>query len=142
MIKNWKQHSLYMNFKKCDVGNEQPSDIDMVYLSKHGDLVIGEIKNETAFIRRTLNKAQFKRLKGIADKYINNALIIYISHNKYVENGDEEVDISQCEVKYVYYNRTKKLKVPKYRLNVKQFLEKVELGLPTPKYMKGGKVWD
>ena len=86
MIKNWKQHSLYMNFKKCDVGNGQPSDIDMVYLSKHGDLVIGEIKNETAFIRRTLNKAQFKRLKGIADKYINNALIIYISHNKSISN--------------------------------------------------------
>ena len=110
MIKNWVQHDLYMDFSNMDYGRGQPSDIDMFYIGKNNTLIIGEIKNE----RGHFSDWQKNLLTTIADNYKYDAIIIYINHDKRVEDGDKFVDISLCEVKEVYYNKSKKWRIPKH----------------------------
>ena len=110
MIKNWAQHGLHMDFSNMNYGKGQPSDIDMFYIGKDNTLILGEIKNE----RGTFSDYQRNLLKTIADNYKNNAIIIYINHDKRVENGDKIVDISLCEVKEIYYKDEKKWRMPKH----------------------------
>lgn len=110
MIKNWVQHDLYMDFSNMDYGRGQPSDIDMFYIGKDNTLIIGEIKNE----RGHFSDWQKKLLTTIADNYKYNAIILFIQHNKRVEDGDKSVDITYCEVKEIYYKNEKKWRIPKH----------------------------
>lgn len=110
MIRNWKQHDLYMDFSKMNYGIGQPSDIDMFFIGANKTLVLGEIKNE----RGTFNNYQRELLMTIADNYKYDAIIIFITHDKRVEDGDKIVDISTCQVKEIYSNKEHKWRNPKY----------------------------
>lgn len=110
MIKNWKQHDLYMDFSNMNYGRGQPSDIDMFFIGRNNTLIIGEIKNERGYF----GDYQRSLLKTIADNYKYDAIIIYINHDKRVEDGDTVVDVSLCEVKEIYYKNKQKWMIPKH----------------------------
>lgn len=99
-MRNWQRHGLHMKFDNCNVGHGKPSDIDMMYIGRNGFLVLGEIKNEEGL----LGDGQRSLLEQIADNHKQGAMVIYITHNKYVEKGDEEVDVAECFVEEYYYN--------------------------------------
>lgn len=102
-IRNWDFHNLRMDFQrlaKAD-GSDKPSDIDMVYISQDKTLIIGEIKNE----RGELKHGQRKLLESFIDGWNANGLAIYITHDKYVQKGDTNVDVSECLVNEIYYKQ-------------------------------------
>lgn len=119
MIRNWKQHDLYMDFSMLDVGRGQPSDIDMFYIGKNRTLVIGEIKNE----RGIFKDYQRNMLKNLVESYKKDAIIIYIIHNKRIEDGDEKVNVADCRVEEYYYNKDHRWKVPKYQISVREIID-------------------
>lgn len=110
MIRNREEFSLFMDFSKMNYGRGQPSDIDMFFIGRDNTLILGEIKNE----RGTFKDGQRNRLRTIVDNYKYDALIIYITHDKRVEEGDTEVDISSCQVSEIYYKKEKQWRMPKY----------------------------
>ena len=100
MIKNWEQHELYMDFSAMATEKHpQPSDIDMFYLGKNNTLILGEIKNE----RGTFTDGQRKLYEKIAKGWNGTCLILFITHNCYVQKGDKKVDVAKCFVKEYYY---------------------------------------
>ena len=110
MIRNREEFSLFMDFSKMNYGRGQPSDIDMFFIGRDNTLILGEIKNE----RGTFKDGQRNRLRTIVDNYKYDALIIYITHDKRVEEGDTEVDISSCQVQEIYYKKEKQWRMPRY----------------------------
>lgn len=82
-------------------GKAQPSDIDMLFIGKRNALVIGEIKNE----RGELGYGQRRLLEKLVDFWRFDAIAIFIQHSKYVQNGDDVVDIAHCPVVEYYYKK-------------------------------------
>ena len=100
-----------MDFSSMRQGNAQPSDIDLFWLGKH-TAVFGEIKNELG----PLKYGQRKLLEKLADGFKPDAMVIFITHDKYVQDGDTKVDVGECFVAEYYYHGqwvtpTKPLKV-------------------------------
>ena len=120
MIKNWKQHNLHMDYSSWTGNNNHPSDIDMFYLCKDDTLILGEIKNEM-YDREKWAK-QKKILQRVIDNYKKDAIYFFITHDKYVENGDTYVDVPNCYVKEYYYKGN--WHKPKNDLKVKEVLNK------------------
>lgn len=100
MIRNWKQKQLNIDYSRLNFGRGQPSDIDFMYRGRNHILLLGEIKNE----RGTFTDWQRKMYEDIADNYKGHCIILYITHNKRVEDGDTEVDLSEAIVREMYYN--------------------------------------
>lgn len=119
-INNWKQHNLHMDYSSWTKSNDHPSDIDMFYLCKDDTLILGEIKNEM-YDREKWAK-QKKILQRVIDNYKKDAIYFFITHDKYVENGDTYVDVPNCYVKEYYYKG--KWYKPKNNLKVKEVLDK------------------
>ena len=99
MINNWNYHGLRMDFSGCNCGYGQPSDIDMFFIGRDGTLILGEIKNEHG----QLSEFQKKLLQQIADNYKGDAIILYMTHDKLVQNGDTDVDVSKLFVDAYYW---------------------------------------
>lgn len=118
MIKNWTHHNLHMDFSSMFEGNDHPSDIDMFYLCDDGTLIIGEIKNECGEFAQGQRRILTKVLK--AHKW--DAVGLYITHNKYVQDGDTVVDVSECPVQEIYIKSEGVWREPKKPVNVKQIL--------------------
>lgn len=117
MIKNWQEHSLYMDFSGLKVGHNQPSDIDLFWMGKN-HLVIGEIKNECGEFKNGQVQLLTELVKGWRK---DKAILLLITHDKYVQNGDKVVDVSKCFVKeYFYKDRWHK---PKKPTTVKEFID-------------------
>lgn len=113
MINDWKQHELYMSFEGM---TPHPSDIDLFVL-KGNTLIIGEIKNE----RGTFKDGQRALLAKLVDGWKYKAILIYIVHKNYVQNGDTQVDVANCEVKEYYYKG--KWRKPREYTTVKMVVE-------------------
>ena len=118
MIRNWDFHELYMDFSSMYNGRDHPSDIDMVYISRDKTLIIGEIKNE----RGALSNGQRKLLETFINGWMADGMAIYITHDKYVQNGDKTVDVSECFVKEIYYKRTGTWTHPRKPTKVKDII--------------------
>jgi len=97
MIKNWKEHSLHMDFPNIE--NARCSDIDLFYLY-HDFLIIGEIKNKQG----TYTEFQRKLHQQLIDKHKGGGIILYINHDKAIQKGDTMVDVSKAWVKEYYIN--------------------------------------
>jgi len=102
-MKDWDRKSLKIDYSSCNVGYGQPSDIDFFYVGANHTLVLGEIKNEYG----TFTKKQQELYREIADHHNADVIILYMTHNKKVEDGDEVVDIADCKVEAIYYNKEK-----------------------------------
>lgn len=99
MIRNKAQQKLFMDFSHILSGGGKVSDIDMVKVLRNGFVIIGEIKNEGG----TLSQGQRALLEGFIDNSKSGGAILYITHNKRVEDGDTEVNVAECQVKEYYY---------------------------------------
>lgn len=116
MVRNWEEHSLYMDFSNLTVGKAHPSDIDMFWMGKN-HLVFGEIKNECG----TFGEGQLRMFEKLVNGYNGSAILLLITHDKYVQNGDTVVDVSTCPViKYYYHDAWH---VPREVTTVKQFID-------------------
>lgn len=100
MIRDWQEHSLYMDFSNIETPQGRPSDIDMWYITTNGFLIIGEIKNR----KGTFTDGQKALLKKIVDRHKGGGTVLYITHNKDVHIGDSMVDVSKCQVSEYYWN--------------------------------------
>lgn len=125
-IKNWKERELLMDFSSMYDGSNHPSDIDLFYIGKDAGgrdvLIVGEIKN----INGTLKNGQRRLLERFVEKYNGTAIILYITHNKKVENGDTVVNIANCRVEEYYYRTADKKGrwvTPKDWLTVKEVID-------------------
>lgn len=124
MIKNYQRQQLQMDFS-TGMGNDHPSDIDLFYIAKQNGqpvLILGEIKNEHG----TFSEGQRKVLQQVADNFRHRAFIIYITHNKRVEEGDVRVDVMNCPVSEIYENG--KWQIPSCKVTVKRFLNLIKKG--------------
>lgn len=99
MIHNWKQKQLNIDYSNLNFGRGQPSDIDLIYYGRDNILLLGEIKNEQG----RFTEQQKRLYEHIADNYKGKCLVLYITHNKKVENGDYKVDLAEGIVKEIYY---------------------------------------
>lgn len=118
MIRNWSEHSLYMDFSNLNMGMGQPSDIDMFYIGRGGFLLIGEIKHR----RGSLKNGQRYFLETLVDNYKKPAMAIFIQHDTDVNVGGKKVDVSECQVVEYYWKR--KWYKPKIYTTVEQVVEK------------------
>ena len=100
MIRNWEEHSLYMDFSQIETPVGKPSDIDMWYITPTGFVIIGEIKNQ----RGELKTTQRKLLSRLVDEMKNGGTVLYIIHDKDVHVGDEKVNIANCLVQEYYWH--------------------------------------
>lgn len=80
-------------------GNDHPSDIDMVYIGKDKFLIVGEIKNEQG----RLSDGQRRLLQTFVDGWEAKGIAIYITHDKYTQRGDTDVNVAECYVQEIYY---------------------------------------
>ena len=119
MIKNWNFHNLYMDYSSYTKSDDHPSDIDMFYIGKKDILIIGEIKNE----RGHLKEGQRHILEKLVNNWKNDAICLFITHNKYVQYGDKKVDVPNCYVKEYYWKKAGEWVVPKEKTKVKDVLE-------------------
>ena len=119
MIKNWKYHNLYLDYSSMYKGNNHPSDIDMIYLGKDRVLILGEIKNEMGELKR----GQRKLLETLINGWQGDGLILFITHNRYWQNGDDVVNVAECEVKEVYFKSEGKWRPPSRKITVKEALD-------------------
>lgn len=120
MIKNWNFHNLYMDYSSYTESDNHPSDIDMFYIGKNDTLIIGEIKNE----RGKLINGQRKLLEKVVNNWKYDAMCLFITHNKYVQNGDKKVDVPNCYIKEYYWKQVGKWVFPKEETKVKEVLER------------------
>lgn len=120
MINNWKHHELYMDFSNINVYPGRPSDIDMFYIGKHNFLIIGEIKNGELC---ELKEGQRNLLERLINNWKYDGVILYITHDKMVENGDRKVDVSKCKVEEYYYKG--KWRIPKQYTEVQNAFDKL-----------------
>ena len=120
MIKNWNYKNLRLDYSSMYNGTNHPSDIDLFYLTNNETLILGEIKNESY---NTDNwEKQKKIFEKIIDNYKKEAMYLFITHNKYVQNGDTSVDVPNCYVKEYYYKNA--WRIPQKPLKVREVLEK------------------
>ena len=101
-------------------GNNHPSDIDMFYIGKKDILIIGEIKNE----KGKLKEGQKRIFEKLVNNWKNDAICLFIIHDKYVQKGDKKVDVPNCYVKEYYWKKAKQWVEPKKITKVKDVLER------------------
>ena len=119
MIRNWQYHNLYMDFSSMFEGTDHPSDIDMFYLCKDGTLILGEIKNESG----TFSGRQKALLAKVMKLHSGDAVGLYITHNRRVQDGDNMVDVSACYVKEIFLKTEGRWRRPLRPVTVKEILE-------------------
>lgn len=117
-IRNWDEQRLCMNFEFISV---PCSDIDMVHVTRSGELIIGEIKNH----KGTFGGVQRDMLAGIVDKHAGGGAVLFITHDKDVHFGDTIVDVSRCTVNEIYWNG--KWIVPQKHITVNEVMELFEV---------------
>lgn len=66
-----------------------------------------------------------KLFARIIDNYEKNAMYLFITHNKYVQKGDTEVDVPNCYIKEYYYRG--EWRIPQKRTKVWEVLKKYGL---------------
>lgn len=123
MINNWNYKNLHLDYSSMYEKNNHPSDIDIFYISKNDELILGEIKNES--YNQDNWEKQKKILQRVIDNYKKESMYLFIVHNKYVQNGDKRVDVPNCNVKEYYYKG--KWRIPKKETKVWEVLKKYGL---------------
>ena len=108
-----------MDYSSMYRGTNHPSDIDMFYIGKDNVLIIGEIKNE----KGKLMEGQRRLLERLINGWKDDGLILFIVHNKYVQNGDKKVNVPECYVKEYYWKKNKRWMIPREKIKVKEVLD-------------------
>lgn len=119
MIRNWDEHRLNMDFQNIETPSGKPSDIDLWYIAHNNFLIIGEIKNA----KGTFNDGQKALLKRLIDNHKGGGTILYITHDKFVQNGDRTVDVAQCKVSEYYWQG--KWRTPRQPTTVNEAFKKL-----------------
>lgn len=96
-----------------------PSDIDMFFLTDANFLCVAEIKNE----RGRFSPSQRKRLERLVDGWMADGVCLYVTHDKYVQNGDTEVNVADCFIQEIYYKSIHKWVKPKKPTKVLRVIE-------------------
>lgn len=123
MIRDWQEHSLYMDFSNIDTPYGKPSDVDMWYISHSNFLIIGEIKNGKGYF----TDGQKRLLAKLIDNHKGGGTILYITHDRDVHRGDRFVDVSKCQVAEYYWHG--KWYVPKQPITVNEAFAKLLDGI-------------
>lgn len=123
-MNNWDFHSLRMDFSSMYEGNHHPSDIDMFYLGANDFLILGEIKNESG----ELKDGQRRMLERLINGWKSDGMVLYITHDKYVQNGDTVVNVAECRVKEVYRKGHECWESPRGVTKVKDIIEEHSSG--------------
>lgn len=125
-IRNWDFLSgRQMDFSSLEVNGHMPSDIDMFFVGKNKFLILGEIKH----IHGRFKDGQRHLLESLMDRYEGDGIILFITHETYVENGERTVDVGECFVAEYYlhlhdHRPLKKWIVPQRPLKVKEVIWK------------------
>jgi len=114
MIQNWNRHNLNMDFGSILAPKGKPSDIDMFYIS-HNYVILGEIKNEMGVFNDSQRNLYIELLNSTNKKY---GIVMFITHDKSVENGDRMVDVASCKVAEYYLKGDNQWRVPKKEITV------------------------
>lgn len=101
MINNWNYKNLHIVYSNAD-DEKKPSDIDFFYIKDTGMIIFGEIKNIS--YKKELWEKQKKLYEKLVDN-CQNAMFIFIIHDKFVQNGDTTVYVPDCYIKEFYYNK-------------------------------------
>ncbi len=117
-IVNWAYHGLHLDYSSMYEG-AHPSDIDMFYLYDDDTLLIGEIKNCTGKYKR----GQRMLHQRLIDGREGDGLILYITHDKFYQNGDRRVDVPECYVRQIYYKNSHRWVNPLRPTKVREVLE-------------------
>jgi len=123
MINNWEHKNLKPDYSSMYHGNNHPSDIDLFYLANDDTLILGEIKNQS--YKKEAWEKQKKLFARLIDNYKNEAMYLFITHNKYVQNGDTVIDIPNCYIKEYYYKG--EWRIPQRKTKVWEVLKKYGL---------------
>lgn len=118
-IKNWEFQQLHMDFSSMFPDGNHPSDIDMFFLTDTDFLCVAEIKNE----RGRFNPSQRRRLERLIDGWKADGVCLYVTHNKYVQNGDTEVNVPDCYIQEIYYKNKHQWVKPKKPTKVMRVIE-------------------
>jgi len=122
MIQNWERHNLNTDFSRIQVPSGKPSDIDMFYVGDNY-LVLGEIKNYEG----TFSEFQRKMYQRFIDNCgFEHAIVIYINHDKKVEDRDTYVDVSMCFASEYYLKGYEGWHKPKEPMTVQMLFNWVE----------------
>lgn len=119
MIKNWNYHALHMDFSSMYIGNDHPSDIDMMYICNDGTLIIGEIKHRSGEFKI----GQRRLITKLLNTHKGEGVGLYITHNKRVQDGDKVVDVSKCMVEEIYLTWEDEWRRPKRYTTVEEILQ-------------------
>ena len=122
MIKNWDFLNLKMDFSSMWSNGEHPIDIDMCLVGRNNFLLIGEIKNE----RGLLLDRQRRIIETIIEGWKDNALAIFVTHDQYVQRGDQIVDVSQCRVKEMFLKTEGEWRKPKKPRTVREVVDYIK----------------
>lgn len=100
MIKNWDFHRLNIDFSSLGSEGIVVSDIDGYHIGQDNTLCLLEIKNETG----ELKHGQRRLFERLINGWRYKGLVIFATHDKYVQKHDENVDLSECDVKELYFD--------------------------------------
>ena len=122
MIRNWEHQKLNMDFSS-GMGNDHPSDIDMMYLC--GDvLIIGEIKNYLD--EHKYSQGQRRLHEKLAKLHKGKAVVLFALHDKFVQNGDTTVDVMNLPVREVWWNCEGGWRRPTRQITVGEAIKKIK----------------
>lgn len=113
-IKSWKQWGLYPDFK--NIG--QPcSDIDFITIGKNY-MLLAEIKNEHG----TMYEGQKWVYEQFAKNHKTPVYILFVTHDKMIENGDKTFDMCETDVVEQYNNMDNEWVPPSRPVKFKEYL--------------------
>lgn len=125
-IRNWDYlNGRQMDFSSMEIDGHMPSDIDMFFMGKNKFLILGEIKH----VHGRFGEGQRHLLEALLNRYEGDGIILFITHDTYVEYGERKVDVGECYVQeyYLHLHDHKPLKkwiVPQRPLKVKEVIRK------------------
>lgn len=119
-IRNKNYLNLHLDFSSYTDTNDHPSDIDMSYIvPKDNTWIIGEIKNKDG----ELKEGQRCLLEKYVNNWKNDAICLFITHDKYFQNGDRVVYVMDCQVREFYYKYEQRWRKPRQYTKVKDVMK-------------------
>lgn len=98
-MRNKQYYDMYMDFGTLRDNKIYPCDIDLYYRFRDGFIVIGEAKLKG----HHLMGMQEHVLTNLIDNHKQGGVLLEIEHNKRIQDGENHVDIAECNVSREYY---------------------------------------
>lgn len=114
-IRNIERKQQINNFKNIRYGNITPTDIDGIIEYKDKGYVVFEIKYRDTELPRGQRLA-IQRLVTDVGKANKKALAIIAEHN--VDNAEQQVDVSVCDVREVFLSTEREWREPNHAMKM------------------------